>query len=516
MLDHAHRNCFLLVVAHLDLETLVRPPIRILLLLHLVVGLLALARDIESVARIDADGFVLGRVVNLVLAGEFELPVLIAAVETHAALGQRHPQVVRFGVDELAHHPHVRIGIGAVLRHLAHIVAILILIARHAIVNIEPFGCNSTPAQELHLLGLAVMQRGGKRQVVQMVVFERSLGHLGFRHESADDEATLRGGRIWRRRAHLVHIAGHQLDPRVIELLTALVIERHPADQIERVARLRRHHVVIGVPGHAAGHVAQLGIELRRHAGVDDPIECRLEDRIVAQRRKDGFPGQRELQLAVDLDDRLAIARTGRCLVVRHVPAAHDFAGHNARGTVLQVDHEVNRLAFVKIQQQFLRNGIGAIVLLQNHQGALAGGVAQNHRIGLQARGGAGKAHRVGAGVQVQRQSFADHSEVLVIDSEGGVCRHGDKCEAGAQRQGVDSGSQQRWNDHSGVLWQLGHQTTDSGSGPGRKHQAWGGKSLSLRWTSAAVWNMAPNSSPSLSVACLANMPTSPETPAIP
>ena len=89
-------------------------------------GLRAFARDIEGVARIHADGFVLGCVVDLVLAGEFQLPVLVAAVETHAALGQRHSQVIGFAVDEFPHHPHVRIGFGAVLRDLAHVlVAVL-------------------------------------------------------------------------------------------------------------------------------------------------------------------------------------------------------------------------------------------------------------------------------------------------------------------------------------------------------------------------------------------------------
>jgi hypothetical protein len=76
MLHHAHRGRFILVVAQLDLEALVDPAIRIRPL-----HLLALAHDIECIARVHADRFILCRV-DLVLAGEFQLPVLVAAVET--------------------------------------------------------------------------------------------------------------------------------------------------------------------------------------------------------------------------------------------------------------------------------------------------------------------------------------------------------------------------------------------------------------------------------------------------
>jgi len=94
-------------------------------------------------------------------------------------------------------------------------------------------------------------------------------------------------------RLHLIHIAGHQLDVRAIELFAALVVERRPAHQIHGVADLRRDDIVIGAPAHTAGNIAQFGIEFRRLSGIEDPVERGLENRVVAKRGEDRLPRPR-------------------------------------------------------------------------------------------------------------------------------------------------------------------------------------------------------------------------------
>ena len=74
----------------------------------------AFAHQIERVAGVEADGLILGRVVDQVFAGELEAALFIAAVEAHASLGQCDAQVVQRGVLELLHNPHLRVRHGAV------------------------------------------------------------------------------------------------------------------------------------------------------------------------------------------------------------------------------------------------------------------------------------------------------------------------------------------------------------------------------------------------------------------
>ena len=53
----------------------------------MVIRALALADHIEGIAGIHADGLVLGRVVNRVLAYKFKMSVRIAAIEPQLAFG---------------------------------------------------------------------------------------------------------------------------------------------------------------------------------------------------------------------------------------------------------------------------------------------------------------------------------------------------------------------------------------------------------------------------------------------
>lgn len=79
------------VIAHLDFEGFVDPAgVEI----GAVFGTGALAGQVEGVAGIETDSFILGRVVDVVLAGKLELAVIVAAVETHPALRQGHAEMV--------------------------------------------------------------------------------------------------------------------------------------------------------------------------------------------------------------------------------------------------------------------------------------------------------------------------------------------------------------------------------------------------------------------------------------
>ena len=103
------------------------------------------------------------------------------------------------------------------------------------------------------------------------------------------------------------------------------------------------------------------------------------------------MPGRRKLQFAVHLDDRLLRLAAG------NVAAADDFAGNQfARlRVVLQPRFlKINRLALEQRQQQFLRDRVVAVILLEDLQRMFAGRVAQDDRVRLHLRGGAGVSAR--------------------------------------------------------------------------------------------------------------------------
>src|ERR1039458_5388546 len=76
------------------------------------------------------------------------------------------------------------------------------------------------------------------------------------------------------------------------ELLAALVVQRHPAHQLQGVACLWRHDVIVAAPTYAAGNIAQFGVEPGRLSGIQDPIERGFENCVVAQRGENRLPRQ--------------------------------------------------------------------------------------------------------------------------------------------------------------------------------------------------------------------------------
>ena len=137
VLHDANVGGFFLVVAHADLESLVHP---VLVRFDVVVGALAFADDVESIARIDADHFVFRCVIDRVFSDELQAAVGVSAVEAQASLGQRDAEMIRFRVLQFLHHPNLGIRGRAISGLVANLLGrvIAVLLGLRAIVDIEP------------------------------------------------------------------------------------------------------------------------------------------------------------------------------------------------------------------------------------------------------------------------------------------------------------------------------------------------------------------------------------------
>ena len=85
--------------------------------------------------------------------------------------------------------------------------------------------------------------------------------------------------------------------------MRCLLVDTGDSDAI-----VRGDDAVIRLPRHAARDVRQFRVEFGRLIALDFPRERWLENRVVAQRRKNRLPRQREAQLAIDFDDWFAAA----------------------------------------------------------------------------------------------------------------------------------------------------------------------------------------------------------------
>ena len=290
---------------------------------------------------------------------------------------------------------------------------------------------------ELHLFRFPVPQRGRPFQRIEVILVE-----FAFRHRGCLAHGELCGPRSHNPAHHspwleFAHVAGHQLDPRVRKRFSALVVERHPGHHVQHVPVLRRYDVVIRLPFHSAGHVAQLHRRARRFVRFDLPVERRLQDRVVRQRRKHRHARQRKLQFTVDLDDRLPgpALRVSVLLhrvllpvlrhrgVVRHVAAAHDLSRHHHVFSVFVFGYEFNRFSFVQPQQQLLRHGIVPVVLLQHRQPPGPARVPQDQRVGFQVRRDVRKRHVVLPRLELQQDHLPHHGKHLVVNGQRSLPR---------------------------------------------------------------------------------------------
>ena len=226
-------------------------------------------------------------------------------------------------------------------------------------------------------------------------------------------------------------IARQQLYLGVVEGHPALVVHRHPGHDVDQVAFLGGHQVVAGFPGEALAQVGDLGGDPAGRRRVQLPVQGRLQDVIRAERREDRFAGQRELQLAVDLDDRLDEG------AARDETATDYLAGDHAVGLVRLAADELEGLSFEERQHHRLGDRVVAVRLFQDPEGRLTGHVAEDDRVGLDLRRRAGEGYLVEALLELDRQRLTDHGIAAVIDRQGGVGGEGD---AGGGQQEENGG----------------------------------------------------------------------------
>src|ERR1700722_14728089 len=327
------------------------------------VGALAFTYYVERVAGVDADGFIFRRVIDGILADEFETAVGIAAIETQFAFGQRDAEMVSAGIFEFLHYPDLGIRLRAVVGFVADLLWIVVgvLIGLGAVVDVDSLAVNAGGADEFDLLGLLVTQGGGALEGVEMEFVERLFaddrghggfvgGHFGGGVNAAADAALL----------DFVDISGQQFDGRILESLAALVAHSDPAHHVEQVelgsGLVGDHQVVIRLPAHAAADKGNLRKEFAGIVGLDFPAQRRLQNGISGEGRKERLAGQPEAQDTVDFDQWLTEAGLLISAVVTRagdVSAANDPAAN--RFLLLAVLYqEVDGFAFVEGKQEFL------------------------------------------------------------------------------------------------------------------------------------------------------------------
>ena len=214
-----------------------------------------LASQVEAVAGQHADGLILRGMVDLVFAHELELAVPILGIEAHLALRQRHPEFIDLGVLELTKDLH--------LTGRGHATAI----TSGALEDVDALRLNTGGTDELDLLGLLVPQGRRIAQRVEVEFVERLLRHhLG----TALAQAIHGHGSGLHRviRLHSVYIARHEFDLGIGEGHPALVVHRHPADDVQDVALLGGDEVVASLPRETTAQIGYLGVNLTRRTGV--------------------------------------------------------------------------------------------------------------------------------------------------------------------------------------------------------------------------------------------------------
>ena len=137
-----------------------------------VVGLLALSDDVESVADVDGDVFVLGSVVDAVFADEEDAAVGIFLVDADVAGGERNAEAGFFFILEFViDHDGIFDGRAGSLR-----VAVVVVVA----IDDEDFLDGDAGAfEETDLLGFLVFDGGAAAERVEMIFGEVFLLELG-------------------------------------------------------------------------------------------------------------------------------------------------------------------------------------------------------------------------------------------------------------------------------------------------------------------------------------------------
>ncbi len=255
------------------------------------VDLAALADDVEGRAQLDLHRLLARRVVDQVLADEFQAAV--GGVELRDAdlsRRQRHAEAVGGGVLQAQVDVDLLVGLHAqvaVGRRRA-VVGVRVgaalpvvderLLAAHA----------RRGREELDLLGRVVGDRSRATQGIEVILEERFLDEAlglggiarsqcrGFRHRVAA-------------RLGALHVARDQFQLRVGERGPRLVHDRDPCRDVD-LARawlgLRVGEVVVGPPRHAAGLVGEARLVVGCGGGIDVPDERGLADEAAGKARQ--------------------------------------------------------------------------------------------------------------------------------------------------------------------------------------------------------------------------------------
>src|SRR6266436_1871307 len=153
-----------------------------------------------------------------------------------------------------------------------------------------------------------------------------------------------------------------------------------------------------------------------------------MKNGIDGKRWIDRLAGKVELKPAVNLNDGLAgaaldhrhlllvillsIALIG--LIVRHISAANDLSLYDdwMPLAIIHSGLKLNRLTLKQAEQKTFRDGVVAIVLLQNLQTSTAR-IAQHYGVRFHVRGDVAVEHMIDSRFQVQRHALAHYGEVL-------------------------------------------------------------------------------------------------------
>src|ERR1700675_2279705 len=172
MLNDAHFNRVALVIAHFDFKRFVEPS---RIKICTVIRAAALPGHVEGVAGIEADGLVLWGVVDVVLAGELELTVIVAPIETHASFWKRHAKMILGTVFELLHDPNFGVGEDAIAVLLAKRLErpiVILLVDFDTILNIFGLRLNACSADHFPLLGFTIVKSGRVSEGIKMIFFK--------------------------------------------------------------------------------------------------------------------------------------------------------------------------------------------------------------------------------------------------------------------------------------------------------------------------------------------------------
>src|SRR5262249_34276939 len=140
---------------------------------------------------------------------------------------------------------------------------------------------------ELHLFGLAVSERRCAFERVQVVFIEGFFRDWRLEAPTKGQDST-ENSTIERpsSRLNFVYIASHELDTRILERFTGLVVHGDPTYDVPQVAFFRRDNVVISLPAHSSCDIGKLSREFPRLVSSQRPLQARLQNRVVRETRK--------------------------------------------------------------------------------------------------------------------------------------------------------------------------------------------------------------------------------------